>query len=60
MLQTYIDKTYNKTASLLANTAKAVALLAENSKSTKNGSRVGGESLTKLSNTAGTPGLHFS
>ena len=42
MLQTYIDKTYNKTASLLANAAKAVALLAENSKSTTNGSRVGG------------------
>ena len=29
--QMYIDKTYNKTASLMANSCKAVAILAENS-----------------------------
>ena len=30
--QTYIDKTYNKTASLMANASKAVAVLALNSR----------------------------
>ena len=57
--QTYIDKTYNKTASLLANAAKAVALLAENSKSIKNGSRVGGRISEEAFNYGRNTGIAF-
>jgi len=57
--ETYIDKTYNKTASLLANAAKAVALLAENSSSIKNGSRVGGRISDEAFNYGRNTGIAF-